>query len=74
MKNMKLSFKNIFIIQNILYYLRSQDMSVIFYRTQQIVQGIWSSYVLNTYNRKVRYTILQCTEYVLYMSAKYMYK
>lgn len=74
MENMKLSFKNIFIIQNILYYLRSQDMSVIFYRTQQIVQGIWSSYVLNTYNRKVRYTILQCTEYVLYMSAKYMYK
>lgn len=40
MENMKLSFKNIFIIQNILYYLRSQDMSVIFYRTQQIVQGI----------------------------------
>lgn len=40
MENMKLSFKNIFIIQNILYYLRSQDTSVIFYRTQQIVQGI----------------------------------
>lgn len=46
-------------------------MSVIFYRTQQIVQGIWSSYVLNTYNRKVRYTILQCTEYILYMSASF---
>lgn len=40
MENMKLNFKNIFIIQNILYYLRSQDMSIIFYRTQQIVQGI----------------------------------